>query len=81
MPNHKSFVIWHMETLLIPCGDSERIHDVLKYIREKVRVQFHNLTDPRMVLFCLILATTLIIGGPAQEKFCTHAHFDYDIFV
>ena len=43
MPNHKCFVIWHMETLLIQWGDSKRIHDVLKYIREKVRVQFHIL--------------------------------------
>ena len=40
-----------------------------------------RLFDPRMVVVCLILVSKLIMGGPAQEQFCTHAHFDYDRFV
>ena len=58
MSNHKSFVIWHMETLLIPWGDSKRIHDVLKYIRERVRVQFHNLFPCFVVFKYLYLLRT-----------------------
>ena len=58
MSNHQSFVIWHIETLLIPCGDSKRIHDVLKYIRERVRVQFHNLLPCYCVFNYLYLLRT-----------------------
>ena len=55
MSNHKSFVIWHIETSLIPWGDSQRLYDVLKYIREQVRVQFCILSPCFFVFKCLHL--------------------------
>ena len=47
-----------METLLILWGDSKRLYDVLKYIREQVRVQFLILLPCFIVFKYLYLLTS-----------------------